>query len=454
MKKMKQIAFVLLLLTALTASAQPPNKMVQYLDLSSQKYLNINVTGYYLTVVLYQDTVDYVALSDPLWSDTTMLTHPFFELNSNGPVNMLWVYGHGRNGIVEIHTRRDDLYLSNRYYNHVYVSTHSDTLRYRRVQIQSDDFSMVELTAPLVAEEVLMMAEKSSIIYYKSYTAETYSENTKDHAIIYGGIRNGESQVNKHGLDKYTTDGKRPSFLWQYRPNQRLHFSFTAALLRAGRTTMSGFGWKEDTYPDEEIAFPTMKTALSNYQAEMSYDFVCRKHVALSLGVGYSYNRFKFKDPYLDYLAGAEHYEGYVVNSYLTPMNPHYGGGDSLQFWSTQLTTRYITIPLTLTYYADRNHRKGFRVGLSLLPSFGLGEGTLLSRYCQWQESGNELDGFAINDYHNNGISLKYMTDIRLSIGWSVWSMMVQFSPDWSFSLTSNGIVPAYPFRMGLMLTL
>jgi hypothetical protein len=32
--------------------------------------------------------------------------------------------------------------------------------------------------------------------------------------------------------------------------------------------------------------------------------------------------------------------------------------------------------------------------------------------------------------------------------------MMVQFSPDWSFSLTSNGIVPAYPFRMGLMLTL
>ena len=283
MKKMKQIAFVLLLLTALTASAQPPNKMVQYLDLSSQKYLNINVTGYYLTVVLYQDTVDYVALSDPLWSDTAMLTHPFFELNSNGPVNALWVYGHGRNGIVEIHTRRDDLYLSNRYYNHVYVSTHSDTLRYRRVQIQSDDFSMVELTAPLVAEEVLMMAEKSSIIYYKSYTAETYSENTKDHAIIYGGIRNGESQVNKHGLDNYTTDGKRPSFLWQYRPNQRLHFSFTAALLRAGRTTMSGFGWKEDTYPDEEIAFPTMKTALSNYQAEMSYDFVCRKHVALSL---------------------------------------------------------------------------------------------------------------------------------------------------------------------------
>ena len=133
MKKMKQIAFVLLLLTALTASAQPPNKMVQYLDLSSQKYLNINVTGYYLTVVLYQDTVDYVALSDPLWSDTAMLTHPFFELNSNGPVNVLWVYGHGRNGIVEIHTRRDDLYLSNRYYNHVYVSTHSDTLRYSHI---------------------------------------------------------------------------------------------------------------------------------------------------------------------------------------------------------------------------------------------------------------------------------------------------------------------------------
>jgi len=46
------------------------------------------------------------------------------------------------------------------------------------------------------------------------------------------------------------------------------------------------------------------------------------------------------------------------------------------------------------------------------------------------------------------------MTDIRLTIGWSAWSVMVQLSPDWSYSLIHNGTLPAYPFRLGVTLSL
>ncbi len=460
---MKRLAILLLLLASLTAAAQEPTKLVQYLDLSSQKYLSIIVNGEYLTVVVYQDTVDYVALRDPLWSDTAMLSQPFFELNSNDFLHTLHVYGTGRNGVIEIHTKRDNLSLVSRYYNHVYVGTTSDTLRFTQVHVQADDFSLVEFTAPVVADNMVLIAEKSSIIYYHTYNALDYSENTKDNAIIYGGMRNGESLVSKHGIGDYTTDGNK-LFKRYYSPDKRLHFSFSAALLNAGGSTMSGLGWTEETYPDEEVPYPTMKTTLGSYQGEMSYDYVCRQHFAMGIGVGYSFSRYKFKDPYVGYLTLTHRDEySYYSNDYMAPVEPPYGGGDSLQYWSSQLTTHYLTFPLTLTYYADPDHRKGFHVGLTLLPSFGLGKGKLLSRYCQWgvdseytwgEDSVHPLWGFVVSDYHNDGLNLLYMTDIRLTIGWSAWSVMVQLSPDWSYSLIQNGALPAYPFRLGVTLSL
>ncbi|MBR3487872.1 MAG: hypothetical protein IKH33_01000 [Bacteroidales bacterium] len=452
---MKRIVLTLLMLAALGAAAQEPTKLIQRLDLSSQKYLMIHVGGEYASVAIYQDTEDYVAVRNPLWNDSSLTSQPLFELTQNDFLHTLWVGGNARAGAIEIHTKRNDLDIYSRLYNHVgvYAAKAHDTVRLRSIRVQTDDYSMVEIGSPLVAEDVQLIAEKHSTIYYHSYAAERYSENTKESGIIYGGMRNGESLAKRHGLFNYNTDGYK-LLEYRYRPAQRLHLSLTAALLSAGSKPLSGFGWTENRYV-EDYPYPEMKTTLGCYQLTVSYDIVCRKHFAFGLGLEYSYNRFKYQDPYVDFYYNR--YEpdefGRPDNNYLVPMEPPYGGGDSLQYWSSQLTAKYIAIPFGVTYYANQNHRKGFHVGLELVPSFGISDGKLRRRYSQWEEieDGNITNGFVVNDYYP--VTLYTMIDLRLSIGWGAWSFMVQGSPDsanWGFRTPSS----VYPFRMGVKVSL
>ena len=445
------------LLAALGGAAQEPTKLIQRLDLSSQKYLMIHVGGEYASVAIYQDTEDYVAVRNPLWNDSAQTSQPLFELTQSDFFYTLWVGGNARAGMIEIHTKRDNLDVYSRLYNHVgiYSAKAGDTVRLRSIRLQADDYSLVEIAAPLVAEDVQMIAEKHSTIYYHTYMAERYSENTKDHGIVYGGMRNGESLAKKHHLFDYNTDGYK-MFEHRYRPAQRLHLSVTAALLSAGSKPLSGFGWTENAYRERVIPYPDMKTTLGCYQVSLSYDIVCRKHFAVGLGLEYSYNRFKYKDPYVDF----HHFDqdiidGVILGSadYLMPIEPPYGGGDSLQYWSSQLTAKYVAIPIGVTYYADKNHRKGFHVGLELVPSFAIHEGDLHRRYCQWDETegSNTTEGFVINSHQP--ISLYTTVDLRLSIGWGAWSVMIQGNPDsanWGFR-TPHAV---YPFRMGVKVSL
>ena len=444
------------MLAALGAAAQEPTKLIQRLDLSSQKYLMIHVGGEYASVAIYRDTVDYVAVRNPLWNDSALTSQPLFELTQTEFFYTLWVGGNARAGVIEIHTKRDNYDIYSRLYNHVSI-VGGDTLRLKRIRVQADDYSLVEISSPLVAEDVQLIAEKHSTIYYHTYMAERYSENTKDHGIIYGGMRNGESLAKKHHLFDYNTEGYK-LMEFRYRPAQRLHLSVTAALLSGGSEPLSGFGWTENHYI-EDYPYPDLKTTLGCYQLTMSYDIICRKHFAFGLGLEYSYNRFKYKDPYVDYYYNR--YEpdelGRPDNNYLVPMEPPYGGGDSLQYWSSQLTAQYIAIPFGMTYYADKNHRKGLHVGLELVPCFGINDGTLNRRYSQWdeQDEDNHVSGVIINS--KQPIQLATLLDLRLSVGWGAWSIIMQGSPDtanWSFSSKSNGLIKVYSFRMGVRVTL
>ena len=445
------------MLVALGAAAQEPTKLVQRMDLSSQKYLMIHVGGEYASVAIYQDSEDYVAVSNPVWNDSAQTSQPLFELTQTEFFYTLWVGGNARAGVIEIHTKRDNLDIYSRLYNHVgvYAVQAHDTVRLRSIRVQTDDYSMVEIGTPLVAEDVQLIAEKHSTIYYHTYMAERYSENTKEHGIIYGGMRNGASLAKKHGLFDYNTEGYK-MFEHRYRPAQRLHLSVTAALLSAGSEPLSGFGWGESAYMERVIPYPEMKTTLGCYQLTMSYDIICRKHFAFGLGLEYSYNQFKYKDPYVDFC----HFDQEIIDNvvlgsadYLMPTEPPYGGGDSLQYWSSQLTAKYIAIPFGVTYYADKNHRKGLHVGLEMVPSFAINNGTLNRRYSQWgeQDANSHVPGTIINS--NQTIELYTMVDLRLSIGWGAWSVVVQGSPDsanWGFRTPRS----VYPFRMGVKVTL
>lgn len=453
---MKRLVLVLFLLVSMGASAQESSKLVQYLDLSSQKQLNIIVSGHYTTVLVYQDTVDYVAIRDPLWSDTASLNAPFFQLTGHDFFTTLVVFGQARTGVVEIHLKREDLYLVSRYYNHVYLTSESDTLKFDHVQIQADDYSIVELKRPLVANDVVMEADKFSSIYYSSYSAGHYSENDMHSAIIQGNMRNGRAPNPKKRSGFNHKIRRTGSFTHRYRPEERLHLSFTAALLTAGSSTLSPIGFETNHYR-EGLYYPEFKTTLGSYIGEVSYDVVSRRHLALALGVGFSYNKYKFKDGYVDYIHNIQPASiDYFANNYLTPTIPPYGGVNSQEYWSTYLTTRYLILPISFTYYANTSHRKGFHVGLAWVPSIGLGKGILRSNYSEWYspDDGSTIGGFVVNDYHNQGLDLYFLNDIRLSMGWARWSVMVQFSPSRSFSMSDNSLIPAYPFRVGVTMNL
>lgn len=453
---MKRLVLMLLLLVSFGSSAQEASKLVQYVDLSSQKQLTIIVSGHYTTVLVYQDTVDYVAICDPLWSDTASLNHPFFQLTGNDFITTLAVFGEGRTGVVEIHLKQNNLNLINRHYNHVFITSENDTLKYDHVQIQTDEYSTVELLRPLVANNVVMTAEKFSSIYYSSYSAEHYSENNMNNAIIQGEMRNGKvPDPRKNSGYNYKTEGTRSS-IRRFRPEDRIHLSLTAALLTGGSSTFSPLGFRVNYFP-EDVFYPEFETTLGSYIGELNYDVISRQHLALSLGVGFSYNNYKFKSGYVDFIHNAQPGSiDFFANNYLTPATPSYGGSDSIQYWSSHITTRYLTFPIAFTYYANTNHHKGFHVGVAWVPSVGLGKGILRSNYSQWEssEDGTFVEGFVINDYHNHSFDLYFMNDIRLNLGWSQWSVMVQFSPDWGISLSNNSMIPTYPFRLGVTMNL
>ena len=442
--------------------------MIQHLELNPEKSLGISVTGEYTTVYIIQDTTDYVAIINPYWNDTTQVSQPIFKLlaDRDHMFDNLIVGGYGAFTLIEIHLRTEKLFLYSRLYNRVTLSTatgYRHKLKYKSLSVQTDDYSLVDIESPVEAEDIQMIAEKNSLIRYYSYTAENYSENTKENAIIYGGERNGESLVSKHHVTNYKTEGYKPfePKRMRYRPAQRIHLRLSTALLNGGLTATSGLGWKEETYPESQIAYPSMKTTLGSHQVELGYDVICRKHFAIGIGVGYSYSHYRFKDPYVDFIfpdwnANTHHAD----NIYLTPRNPPYGGGDSLNNWSTHITTNYITFPISLTYYADRIHHKGFHVSVAVVPGFGLGQGKLNSRYCQWDENPetNSATGMIINDKHLNygEIGLFSTLDYRITVGWSRWSVMLQL-PDpsgSSFSLAATSRVSFFPFRLGLMLDL
>lgn len=464
---MKHIILTVLLLAATSVAAQEPQKIVQHLDLNPDKELMIIVTGDYTTVNIYQDTVDYVSILTPDLIDTVHITQPLFRLEKEDYSPHLFVGGYGAYTFFEIHIRTEKLYLYNRFYNRVSILSAKGygrhKLKYKELSIQTDDYSLVEITSPVEAENIIMIAEKNSLIRYDSYTAEEYSENTKENAIIYGGMRNGESLAPKHHVLDYKTEGYKPfePKRLRYRPAQRIHLRLSSAFLNGGLTALSGLGWKEDQYVEDHVTYPAMKTTLGSHQVELGYDIVCRRHFAIGVGVGYSYSHYRFKDPYVGYIFTGYDGHNWIDNAYLTPREPQYGGGDSLQYWSTHLTTHYITFPITLTYYADSKHHKGFHLSVAVVPGFGLGQGKLNSRYCQWEEDAerNLLTGRVINDQHINyggKIGLLSTFDYRITVGWSRWSVMVQL-PDpsgFSFSLAARSMIPFYPFRLGVMLDL
>lgn len=454
-----------LLLASVPLRAQQPEMLVQYLDLSSQKRLTFLVHGEYTTVNIYQDTVDFVAIRCPLAVDTAYMSESFSLSETQDHFHStLWIGGIGRQGIFEVHTKRKDIDICVQYYNSVRLCTVDprDTLRLNTLHVQTNDFSTMAIARMmLVAQDVFLLAEDCSRITYNGYMAEHYSENTKDNGVIYGGTRNGESQASKHHLLEYDTEGY-DAFRWHYHAADRLHFSFIGSLLTLGERPLSGFGWRWGSpwnpHPDDygPFQFQHTRTTPTSFQAECSYDVIAKPRFAAGVGAGYCYSRFLFASAYV----GAAEYDQFanpadpnVVYSHnscnLAHLQTHFGNERD---WTTWFTTHYLTIPITFTYYAADNHRKGFHAGIDLIPGFAVGRGVTHRQLCSWGVVADEPVGMVVNEYEY--VDLEHTLDVRLSIGWGAWSVILQVCNSGSFDVWKSPSRMAYPFRMGLKISL
>lgn len=189
---MKKYFFVVILaLITIPVLSQENNKYVQYLDMSESPEIAIIVQGCHSTVIIYQDTIDYVALNYPYMPDTSRLPVKLFVFEKERSI--LFLNGLGREGIMEVHLKNPSWYIVANGYNEVYINTNDrNCLELDMLRVQTDGYASVTLPSQVKAEVVSLVAMDHSSIIYERYEADYYGETTSEFAIVRGSYRNGE----------------------------------------------------------------------------------------------------------------------------------------------------------------------------------------------------------------------------------------------------------------------
>lgn len=472
---MKKYLFLLLILGSLTAMGQEerpryvqPQRFgeerpmfIQYLDLVGVKTLDIHMTGNYTTLCIYQDTVDYVGVRLNSWDDTNRIPDNIFTLNPTAGLHILSVYGFGTAGELEVHTSIKNLSILNEWYNLIVVSSSTDTLRFNSIGATAQGNSTIQFLSPMVVENgVWLMAEDQGYIKYYNYECVDYSEMTRDQGSIVGRYRNGE-EVSKPLA--YNTVGQRllPGRMGWYNLSDRIHLNLYAAL--------NGCRTEEKSYHPAAA----IKNSIGSFQGELTYDIVARKQFTFGVGIGYSRDKYRFKDHYVHFVGNVTEYDengfwsstwpynnpigdnppscGNPNNWYEMPSNP---GIDSLQYWSSSMKVSYFTIPIHFEYYVNKDHSQGLHVGFDLVPGFALGDAVLNQHF--GRSVGKGVDEytnvkyeslFNMNSYDRWGIDP--MCDIRLSAGWGVWNVFAQYALERFWFCSAY-----FPFKVGIKLSL
>lgn len=465
---MKKYLFLLLILGSLTAMGQEEDlplvvqnegmreerpRLIQYLDMTDVNSLSILLWGNYSTYYVIQDTVDYVAVQLASWDDTSLVPSNICTLNKKQMPHYAYLHagGIGSYGFMEIHTTIKDLGIANQHYNTVTVSSTSDTLRLTELTVQACDFSTVAFRGPIVVEErVYMEAEHKALIKYHSYECEDFGESTRDQGSIIGYYRNGEN-IRPF---KFNTVGEMfHSYNKRYTLTDRIHLNLYGAYNDCPVRIDKEY---ESAYSNRPSEF---KGGIGSYQIELAYDIVARKHFTFGMGVGFNMDKYKFKDPYVRYISLMPiidpEYGPIGVSGYYSVYvdDPPVCGGDSLQYWKSGLNVPFISFPVHVAYYANKDHKKGLHVGLDFIPRASI-KGYAYQRYGQpTGEStfnGKPYEEF-INMYGRDFIDPVVQIDIRLSVGWGAWSIFGQYSSGMASLLMFDY---EYAYKVGLKLTL
>ena len=414
-------------MSAFSAIAQQ-QRLVQHLDLSSPMLL-IFATGNTNQINIVQDTVDYVSISSLVPLDTACLPQIFLlqELEQIPGGMSLVVNAPANVDQVEIHLRNTALSITGNGRSDIRVTAANpdDTLVFKSLSINAMDYCYIGIVCPVKTKSITLYAMEHGSVYCTAYWADNYFESCDPTAILNISSRNGEKAKSEDRRLITQSFRHKPKTPTRYPAKDRLHISLVGALLQNMANP------NEITF-EQYLNLPIL-TTLSNWQVELGYDVVCRPHFAFTMGLGYDFARYHYRDPFV------------------TTM-PEFGAGDSLKYWHTDLTSQHLTLPISFTYYSQIQHYKGFHAGLDIIAGFPIGGALLRQRYSNY-------DDMTFNDLHTPNVLNNFdrvdsniQFDFRVRVGWGRWNVMAQFSTIRLINYLWIGKL--LPMRIGLELNL
>lgn len=426
-------------MSAFSAIAQQ-QRLVQHLDLSSPMLL-IFATGNTNQINIVQDTVDYVSVSSPVPLDTACLPQIFLlqDLEHMPGGTSLVVNAPANVDQVEIHLRNTNLSITGNGRSDIWVTSANpdDTLVFKSLSINAMHYCYIGIVSPVKAKSITLYAMEHGSVYCTAYWADNYFESCDPTAILNISSRNGEKVKSEDRRLITQSFRHKPKYPTRYPAKDRLHISLVGALLQ----NMSNPN--EITF-EQYLNLP-IQTTLSNWQVELGYDVVCRPHFAFSMGLGYDFARYHYRDPYSSLTAASD------CPPFVTTM-PEFGAGDSLKYWHTDLTSQHLTLPISFTYYSQTRHYNGFHAGLDIIAGIPIGGALLHQRYSNY-------DDMTFSDLHTpnvlnnfNRVDSNIQFDFRVRVGWGRWNVMAQFSTIRLINYLWIGKL--LPMRIGLELNL
>lgn len=178
----------------------------------------------------------------------------------------------------------------------------------------------------------------------------------------------------------------------------------------------------------------------NSWQLELSYNIVQTSKVKFFFGVGYQSDVFSMYNDYV-YLA-TQASDGTPLDvaqmcvadqAIYDAYNMDYYG------WETRLVTRYITIPIGISY----DFTNDFGIGLTLLPGFNFSSRSTGMKYSHYGDDVRSMhDGLG-------GFIEAYKCDMRVNINFDFFSIFFQPSLLPVFKNTDRDDI--YPIRFGFM---
>ena len=325
-------------MSAFSAIAQQ-QRLVQHLDLSSPM-LFISAAGNTNQINIVQDTADYVSISSLVPLDTACLPQIFLLQESEQiPGGMSLVVNAPANvDQVEIHLRNTNLSITGNGRSDIRVTSANpdDTLVFKSLSINAMHYCYIGIVCPVKTKSITLYAMEHGSVYCTAYWADNYFESCDPTAILNISSRNGEKVKSEDRRLITQSFRHKPKNPIRYPAKDRLHISLVGALLQNMANP------NEITF-EQYLNLP-IQTTLSNWQVELGYDVVCRPHFAFTMGLGYDFARYHYRDPYSS--LGTELYFPFG------PTTEFGTGGDSLKYWHTDLTSQHLTLPISFTYYS------------------------------------------------------------------------------------------------------